>query len=814
MVRPKTTIKAVVVAVVTVGIVVAVFSGYPPNGVGRAFLVFFCLGVILAFNTSQDTRDSLSDIGEVISNLLLSVIFGWAIGTTAGVEPTKQDWAMTGMIALVFFSVTLIRRSTATASHLTIEMQNAMGRVDNLTGRMNETIEQMKSVYKNQELARLVVTLAENLNVRKQIDAMWENKRGNDNNVLRDKATSGFETASASLRQWLDEGARLKDTAPSAQDAWWTAMRLYHQEEVYGVAGKGLATSVRNYAMMLVGFLRSFSEEVLKSASDSAAATKKLVLVNVSTFAPKDMLNFPGGFDGRNRFYYEPQFYGTYRRLLSFLTQNDDSVEVRRICICHDGRAWTSEEDLRLGTGLDGHYKIAMDLLGEYLMPIPGEVSPDKGKVLLAGQSNGAGFEVRVPNGEPSAARTVLSTSTYRMMPRLRCDLPKEYPQNTDSKSTQRRVNISKGWDVYHGHGRHSKNLKLDAPSSAMRSDWRFVALLHCSKELKAATEGVANKLIRLLAWSDGESPLIDSWSAIDWGVQGIKREGPELKVAVREVGRQIVKGLDEALLPRTVEHRSDPAREKALRAMRRLLQDQRNIISAVVEGEKRNLVLAGFDLAEAAQELDVIWRQDNPERGLPLSESGVPVGPMEAWIYLFLVYVDAIRWVLDERFDNRLPLTLDVFMRDYLGGCPVDAQQVEKQLKNTFRLIPVPCDWPGRLITSGAEPRSLPAEFLLLGEVSSEVTGEAVIARAKWHAAVVTNLSEPFSTCRIQFLFETSNEDSKTLRPTDLGAWVRDNWHAETSEEINAEVVTLIGDIFRYQSGPSVTPANPPGSR
>lgn len=785
---PKAPVKLILVVLVFLGSVLAVSLSYgneDPSSlpyVGRVFVVSFCLTILLVYNPSQSTSDSISDAGEVIANLLLSLLFGWAIGTSANLEPTKQDLAMAGMLGLVFFSVTLIRRSTGIASRLSADMNSALGGMRNLA-------DDMKGVYHAQELARLVTALAENLQVK-----TIELQSSKDENIRR-KAINGFEAASAGIRQWINEATRLSK-APSAQDAWWTAMRLYHQEEVYDVAGRGMATTVRNYAMMLIGFLRTFSEQILKNASESKPA-RKLVLVNVTTFAPKDLLNFPGRFNGRNRFYYEPQFFGTYRRMLSLLTQNNDCIEVRRICLGHDGSNWNASA---IQTGLDGHYKVAIDLISECLIPIPGEVVIPGQEVQLKGGGYD-GIVLKVPEDEPKAARTLLSSSKYRMMPRICSGLARDYNNHSADANSDGGNKTRQGFKLYYDSVRHKRNSQLEDHVGDIPSRWCAVALLRCSEELRAATRDASDELASILVKSDN-LPMVSVWTRIDWNVQCIDCVTSAVRETVCDNVRRIAQCMTEVVDNASESNLSleDPEGKRVERALARLLRDQRDIMNALIEQDKKKLVLASFDLAEAAQDLDVILRQASPGKELPLSESGVPIGPMENWIYQFLVYIDAIRWVLDERLDKRLPLMLDVFMRDYLGGYGGDVTDVEKRLRDTFRLIPQSRDsYVGRLQMG---ERSLPAEFLLIGEVASEISGDLVFEHAHWHAAMVTNISEPFFTCRIQFLFERGNgEPTNRLRPKDLGDWVRQAWREPLTNEVNKELVHLIGYFLRQSS-------------
>jgi hypothetical protein len=141
----------------------------------------------------------------------------------------------------------------------------------------------------------------------------------------------------------------------AAERAWWRCLQSYHNEERYDLARFELVTNARNYTYVLASTLDQIRTVL---ALDSKGRTRgnrsvDVVIVQCSTFPPKDFYNFPDGTQGHRR-YRDFEFYGTYRRSVSFLNRQDGMLPHRIVFVAHDKATRKDVDELeRLGWRVD-----------------------------------------------------------------------------------------------------------------------------------------------------------------------------------------------------------------------------------------------------------------------------------------------------------------------------------------------------------------------------------------------------------------------------------------------------------------------------
>lgn len=109
-------------------------------------------------------------------------------------------------------------------------------------------------------------------------------------------------------------------TVPNA--VWWRFLRSYFQEEMYDISNFELATNVRNYAFAILSIANEFRVQLKKSG-------KRLVVINVSPFNPKDFYNWPHRVGSQSVSYHEAEFFSVYRRAYSKLIRSENITPLR-----------------------------------------------------------------------------------------------------------------------------------------------------------------------------------------------------------------------------------------------------------------------------------------------------------------------------------------------------------------------------------------------------------------------------------------------------------------------------------------------------
>ena len=186
--------------------------------------------------------------------------------------------------------------------------------------------------------------------------------------------------------------------------------------------------------------------------------------------------------------------------------------------------------------------------------------------------------------------------------------------------------------------------------------------------------------------------------------------------------------------------------------------------------------------LASTCQSFDAYCAQlvnalGNPNSGSATwmslkSAAGLPLGPAEGWLYHFLNYLDAVTFLTAVDISNELPPVWDIFCNDLLGfgrSSMADTDKSNWSSRNAetvlqrLRFVPVQPEDEQHSVTQRANPiptsdlrsKSLTGEFILIGVREGEADElDSPFTRVRWSLLISTEITEPYSTCRMSYFF------------------------------------------------------------
>lgn len=414
-----------------------------PTIVGLTILIYLITTITLSYAPKR-FKDHFF---ELVLHFLLALVSGAVIETaikhlmfTKGAEPGFHVDDLTGSLVIggIIFAIGVVGRS---AEYIE-DLRDVTEQASDLAEAADRAVQAVTEARFSGLAARL-------LGVRE--DALRRERGGDDAGKgdfdigIVDGAEQGIEA----LRTWIASGQKLgedfsddnafledgskpgpKKWANTARQAWWRAMKVYHKEETYDVAALELATNIRNYAYILLAViaecLRGVREANPKrqSRTGSRKPKYKLVVANVSGFAPKDFYNYPDGAKG-NRFYHEAEFFGTYRRALAQVVSDRDVYPLRLLLAVPNRQPNHSQghegaHRNRLGWTLDSFDQLVLDCARLRVLPLPITVKfppKDNESDLGARERNEIGMQfppARDPaNCLPSSIRRFLWVPTF-----------------------------------------------------------------------------------------------------------------------------------------------------------------------------------------------------------------------------------------------------------------------------------------------------------------------------------------------------------------------------------------------------------------
>ncbi|SEN38393.1 hypothetical protein [Nitrosomonas marina] len=318
---------------------------------------------------SEIQKNVLSKILHLLLDVLVAATFAAfiAFSTNLVTTPEAKDIAVALALAIVILSIQLISNAVGITEKTS---QN----IEAVTEAKNELIEAKDKLIEDfQNETSKIRESAETLNKYKDIISsvaysdiaaraleVKQQTLSVDDKVRPFLATA-IQASVHNTKQWLSLGSKLQNNHNLLHSrTWWGLMETYYREERYDIARYEIVTNVRNYAFIILRLIWDFLS--------SEVSGKKIIVGQVTPFPPKDFYNYPNG-SSDNRFYHDAEFFGTYRRGLSFLTKHPD-IKIRRIVL------GTNEKPNRdLGWNLDHILKIIIGC--RYMHVIPTSVPID-----------------------------------------------------------------------------------------------------------------------------------------------------------------------------------------------------------------------------------------------------------------------------------------------------------------------------------------------------------------------------------------------------------------------------------------------------
>jgi len=750
-------------------------------------------------------RGEVADHGfDIFIEVLVAVATGFMLvgvaqlGTESDkpfIETIKAKIPEISVVFILIFSVQVVSKGAALFEPAVKQLNSAVTVIGTGATEMTSSLGALKELQEGLEVvkkdlglsaehvrqARYASLAARVLGIRNLEQLMIP---GVDGTITSDAALASItERALDSIQAWIQTGFRIDETSgnagPVARQTWWRIMEAYHREEVFDVTQLEVATNVRIFDMML---LVAIGYHMTKLAPN-----ERLVLVNVSKFPPKDFFNFPDG-NAYNRFYHEPEFFGTYRRALSAFAKHPQICPLR-VFLCGPGNdvvPFQLVDDLRSDeemddfrdivatvssnpVGMDSATKIAYDCAFMSFLPIPltfpfeedassphGDVPDD---VQYFRDRSGDVFK-ELPRGVDRA----LINPYYRW-------LPKSVQGGPDS--WYHRIAIGKMGFV-NGDKFRSDSDRWREHASSLLDTGLAVARANDVRIKPADFKGQLDT-----AWHD----LIKRCLGFGWGtkVKSVADEMlfPMVSDAKTTLGKLLALDKDDIAADCLAAELSDsvrPYEQEYLRYVEsveilRAKYERCVIIAAKVysasasefDDLQNELVELELELLTRCQTidsldkyLDLMAPQDGGPRAMTAS-TGLRLGYAENWLHRALIYLEGI--AIRQEVHERGPTPLWKLLASDLCGLWFATHDLGRQFDEFFDCISRRI----RIYDPSDDKASVLDEFLLLGVANCDDRPDASgtmptfhpeVENVRWKALIGTNINEPFHTCRIQFDF------------------------------------------------------------
>jgi hypothetical protein len=363
---------------------------------------------------------------ELLFHMLLALVSGGLI--VAVIQETGKfnatDYLSESVVVgTVLFAVSIIGKAAEAVETVSGRMEKLEAIIESADELKNAASISVQAVTE----ARFSGLAARVLGVREEALQLETSPIGRQSPAYDPGIVDGVEQGVEALRAWILSGGKTgrefpgdddfeisvlvpspredhRTWANTARQAWWRAMKVYQKEEVYDISALELATNIRNYAFILLAVIseflhgvkqqnRAFHEVVKKvnrkrkkesaAALDALGKGYRLVVANVSGFAPKDFYNYPDGAKG-SRFYHEAEFFGTYRRALARVVADPNVCALRVVLAAPNPvipNAKPGDEEVReprppdsrnkLGWALDPLERLILDCARLRVVPWP-----------------------------------------------------------------------------------------------------------------------------------------------------------------------------------------------------------------------------------------------------------------------------------------------------------------------------------------------------------------------------------------------------------------------------------------------------------
>jgi hypothetical protein len=599
--------------------------------------------------------------------------------------------------------------------------------------------------------------------------------------------TEATEPGLGALGAWIRQGRDIPED--NARQAWWRVMNIYHQEEIYDISSKEIATNVRSYAYTLLAVVSEFLRCLPPDEPN-----KRLAIANVSGFAPKDFYNFPNGPVG-GRFYHEAEFFGIYRRLLAIIAADQRVVPLRVVLAdpaegirSHTPNSSALDSKRPIGWKLDPIWKLVLDCARIHIVPWPivGPTVQSKAAEDFYPPERRTQWGVVFPEGRDPAKKLPYSTLRYLWAPTYADvrDLYHDYGPTDTLDQWLRHVApyetiVESNDDVpqeLKDKATRGKESGLETRIDKLRKKDQLSAF--CETYLGKNNVDPANLVARLdKAWS---AILKEFFYWIDLN--------PNLTDRIEEVIRlQSFQSIDSELRDRgvTLPSASDDDAGRYLIAVHRAYQLSQSFLQNKIDSRKTDYTDKMLVLAHTCHEIDALGKylQIEHKRFTPAPEyssAGVELGPAENWLHRFLIWLEASKLESEIRVNGPLPLW-KLMASDLCGVASGQNKDTEKEaeemlgkLRGRLKICTVGSD--SNSTTREMEKEFIFPEFLMVGMTSADnldADGNVVkLEKIEWCGLVGASISEPYQTCRIQLLF--GKDDPRIRAHT---GWLNEIW-------------------------------------
>lgn len=590
-------------------------------------------------------------------------------------------------------------------------------------------------------------------------------------------ALGTIRTWAQSSRKGFDANTKGKNKCSPSEATWWRCLESYHNEERYDLARFELVTNTRNYTYILNAILdeiRSSVGLVPDKRGNVKRSTQEVVIVQCSTFAPKDFYNFPLGPKG-DRTYRDFEFYGTYRRSVSFMNRQIGMLPHRLVFVADDSGTDKEKKENenrleRMGWVVDPPRGIALSCArlycAPYAMPVA-DLDQDGGPRRLF--DHGWTTDEATGDDPPEGGKRT-GYGKFHICPVARIETP---PDDEERRAWGLRA---RDHDARMLHGKDYDDL-----DEALQEE--VLALQKRSPQELAVNEPVEFLLRReSWAWDEIVKPAFADTNNPDSheDLQG-------LKDAYTDLG----KSRDE-MIKRVAEFSTTGSEAKLTGLVRELVPRSQRFDAACAELQSSSI----GDKSEASSR----WRNLQ-------SMTGLRMGAGELWLYHALNYINAVLFKNLAQGRKMLPIW-DLFCWDFLGmsgsriagGAHRKWMDGEDGVGSRIRFIKVrPGQFgdaeeqvsDGRLSAHAFDKKGYQREFTLVGLRPWSDNDRPSLEGVTWTLLLTNEMAPPFSTCRLNFYFGHSESAEATSTLQKYSDWVERAW--KESEKESRDVFSRI---------------------
>lgn len=750
---------------------------------------FSCFAIAVA----NGRKHALNEIRRRLIEAVFTVVAAGSL--IAGIKQEESfefkpdEIAMTVMVAVVLVCFSLVMSTTARMESETSKLGELQKELSSAVGEAKES---QKSVQSLMGFAQRHLEAAREQEGQIGLLRMATNVLKLSEHALEDDlARDPIQAALGTMRTWLESGrqiyrssgaAKRGDPGSPAEKAWWRSLTTYYNEERYDLARFEMITNSRNYTYVLAGVLdqllaeaRSAAkvpapldqpDEAPEKASDLAAvAAQKVIVVQATTFPPKDFYNFPDGPRGA-RTYHDLEFYGSYRRLLS-LFNRQSGVFPHRILFMADPKTCGDEYPHE---GSDPRHREELNKLEQRGWRL------DTRDQLVWGSSH------------------------------LFC-APYALPCAEDDKGMLSRL-LRGGWT--RDEAKVLSQSKQACPVKPHNSGSSIDR-----NKLERYMKRWRDAIMRLSGGTLNETSAREICELGPDGVQGLDVVVPFLHDREDEAWAKTIVAAKTQL-----ESTADASLKSEIDKLRGrfdVLEKARSkLLTALDEGQAESAdhltMLYGHiqDLVPSAQRFDARCAELKSRITLPAPvtwESWAEIrsmrnlyqGPAETWLYHLLNLVDAALFQATLEPGRRLQPVWSQFGVDFLGGRK-DPAASDTQLSwagnqplSRIRFVPVQVGQDDAdPITAEVVPaaafdlKEYAREFTMVGVSTSPGQDGVPFAGVEWKLLITCEIAPPYSTCRLDFYSDKNGQDLLKQHVS----WVEAVWsRADFTKEIIADI-------------------------